>query len=132
MKNLKDFIDNSPDSISIHDENLNLLEINKAGLQLMNMNRKQAIGKNIETLIPGIERTGRLEAYKSVINGGNPFMSEDVSQSKKFGKKQFSVRAFMTGEGLAIVTRDITALKNRATITQDKSTLGRTGICSGS
>ena len=111
MKNLKDFIDNSPDSISIHDENLNLLEINKAGLQLMNMNRKQAIGKNIETLIPGIERTGRLEAYKSVINGGNPFMSEDVSQSKKFGKKQFSVRAFMTGEGLAIVTRDITALK---------------------
>jgi PAS domain S-box-containing protein len=111
MKILKDFIDNSPDSISIHDAKLNLLEINKAGLQLMNMSYKQTIGKNIKTLIPDIERTGRLEAYRAVIGGGSPFMSEDVSQSKKFGRKQFSVRAFMTGEGLAIVTRDITELK---------------------
>ena len=111
MKHLKDFIENSPDSISIHDEKLNLLEINEAGLQLMKMDRKQTIGKNIKILSPGIERTDRLKAYKAVIRSGNPFMSEDVSQSKKFGKKQFSVRAFMTVEGLAIVTRDITELK---------------------
>jgi light-regulated signal transduction histidine kinase (bacteriophytochrome) len=52
-----------------------------------------------------------LKEYKAVLNGGNPFMSEDVSQSKKFGSKQFSVRASVTTEGLAIVTRDITALK---------------------
>jgi PAS domain S-box-containing protein len=113
MKNLKNFIDNSPDSISIHDDNLDLLEINSAGLKLMKMNRKQAVGKNIKTLSPGIEKTGRLEAYKSVIMGGNPFMSEDVSQSKKFGKKQFSIRAFMTAAGLAIVVRDITELKKQ-------------------
>lgn len=111
MKNLKDFIENSTDSISIHDEKLNLLEINEAGLQLMKMNRKQIIGQNIKTLSPGIEKTGRLKEYKAVIRGGDPFMSEDVSQSKKFGKKQFSIRAFMTLKGLAIVTRDITELK---------------------
>jgi|GEM_PF-1974764 len=111
MINLKDFIENSPDSISIHDENLNLLEINEAGLQLLKMNRQQSIGKNIRTLSPGIERTGRLKEYKTVIRSGKPFMSEDLSQSKKFGKKQFSVRAFMTIKGLAIVTRDITKLK---------------------
>jgi len=111
MKILKDFIENSPDSISIYDKKLNLLEINNSGLQLMKMIREQTIGKNIKTLFPSIQKTGRLKEYKAVIRGGNPFMSEDVSQSKKFGKKQFSVRAFMTGEGLAIVTRDITELK---------------------
>jgi PAS domain S-box-containing protein len=111
MKTLKDFIDNSPDSISIHDGKLNVLEINKVSLQLINMTHKQAIGKSLKTLSPGIEKTGLLKAYKEVIRSGNPFVSEDVSQSKKFGKKQFSVRAFMTGKGLAIVTRDITTLK---------------------
>jgi PAS domain S-box-containing protein len=111
MKILKDFIENSPDSISLYDEKLNLLEINDAGLELMKMNRKQIIGENLKSLFPDVQRTGRLKAYKAVISGGNPFMSEDVCQSKKFGKKQFSVRAFMTGKGLAIVTRDITALK---------------------
>jgi PAS domain S-box-containing protein len=111
MINLKDFIENSPDSISIHDENLNLLEINEAGLHLMKMTRKQTIGRNIKTLFPGIERTGRLLKYKAVIEGGDPFMSEDVSQSKKNEKKQYSIRAFMTLKGLAIVTRDITELK---------------------
>jgi len=111
MKYLKDFVENSPDSISIYDKKLNLLEINKAGLQLMKMTREQTIGKNIKTLSPGIERTGRLKEFKAVIRGGKPFMSEDVSQSKKIGNKQFSIRAFITMEGLAIVTRDITELK---------------------
>lgn len=112
MKYLKDFVENSPDSIAIYDEKLNLLEINEAGLLLMKVTREQAIGKNIKTLSPGIERTGRFKEYKAVIRGGKPFMSEDVSQSKKIGNKQFSVRAFLTTEGLAVVTRDITELKN--------------------
>jgi len=112
MKYLKDFIENTPDSISIYDKKLNLLEVNKAGLQLMKMTREQTIGKNIKILSPGIERTGLLKEYKAVIRSGNPFMSDDVSQSKKIGNKQFSVRAFITTEGLTIVTRDITELKN--------------------
>jgi len=111
MELLKDFIENSPDSISIYNQKFYLLEINDAGLELIKMNRKQAIGENIKTIFPDIERTGRLKEYKAVIRGGNSFRSEDVKQSKKFGKKQFSVRAFMTGEVLAIVTRDITELK---------------------
>ncbi len=113
MKNeiLKDFTENSPDSIAIYDEKLNLLEINTAGLQLMKLTREQAIGKNIKTLSPGIERTGRLKEYRAVIRGGKPYMSENVSQSKKIGNKQFSVRAFITSGGLAVVSRDITELK---------------------
>jgi len=111
MKNSSGFIENSPDSILIYDEKLNLLEINEAGLQLFKMNRNQVIGENIKTLFPDVQRTGRLKEYKAVLNGGNPFISEDVSQSKKFGSKQFSVRASVTTQGLAIVTRDITALK---------------------
>jgi PAS domain S-box-containing protein len=111
MKILKDFLENSPDSIAIYDKNLNLLEINDSGLQQLKVTYKQAIGRNIKTLSPGIERTGRLLKYKAVIRSGDPFMSEDVSQSKELGKKQFSVRAFLTSEGLAVVTRDITELK---------------------
>jgi len=111
MTILKDFLENSPDSIAIYDKNLNLLEINDSGLQLLKVTYKQAIGRNIKTLSPGIERTGRLLKYKAVIGGGDTFMSEDVTQSKELGKKQFSVRAFLTSEGLAVVTRDITELK---------------------
>tara|TARA_B100000795_G_scaffold5787_1_gene4275 strand:- start:2251 stop:3282 length:1032 start_codon:yes stop_codon:yes gene_type:complete len=111
MKILKDFIENSPDSISVYDKKLNLLEINESALQLDNMTYKEVIGRNIKTLYPGIESTGRLKEYRAVIRGAKPFMSQDIIQSKKIGNKQFSVRAFMMAEGLSIVIRDITELK---------------------
>jgi PAS domain S-box-containing protein len=111
MKILQDFIENSPDSISVYNKKLNLLEINTAGLDLIQKTRRQTIGKNIKTLSPDVEKTGLLREYKEVIKNGKPFISEDVSKPRQIGNKQFSVRALHTTEGIAIVTRDITELK---------------------
>jgi PAS domain S-box-containing protein len=111
MKHLKDFIENSPDLISFYDKKLNLTKINEEALRLMKMTREETIGKNIKTLYPGIEKTGRLKDYREVIRSGKPFISDGISQTKESGKKQFSIRAFMTAEGLATVTRDTTESK---------------------
>jgi light-regulated signal transduction histidine kinase (bacteriophytochrome) len=111
MKILQDFIENSPDSISVYNKKLHLVAINTAGLDLIQKTRSQSIGQFIKTLAPDVEKSGLLKEYKEVIKNGKPFISEDVSNPRQIGNKQFSVRAFNTEEGLAIVTRDITALK---------------------
>jgi light-regulated signal transduction histidine kinase (bacteriophytochrome) len=111
MKILQDFIENSPDSISVYNKKLHLVAINTAGLDLIQKTRSQSIGQFIKTLAPDVEKSGLLKEYKEVIKNGKPFISEDVSNPRQIGSKQFSVRAFNTAEGLAIVTRDITELK---------------------
>jgi light-regulated signal transduction histidine kinase (bacteriophytochrome) len=111
MKILQAFIENSPDSISVYNKKLHLVAINTAGLDLIQKTRSQSIGQFIKTLAPDVEKSGLLKEYKEVIKNGKPFISEDVSNPRQIGNKQFSVRAFNTEEGLAIVTRDITALK---------------------
>jgi signal transduction histidine kinase len=111
MKILQAFIENSPDSISVYNKKLHLVAINTAGLDLIQKTRSQSIGQFIKTLAPDVEKSGLLKEYKEVIKNGKPFISEDVCNPRQIGNKQFSVRAFNTEEGLAIVTRDITALK---------------------
>jgi light-regulated signal transduction histidine kinase (bacteriophytochrome) len=113
MNMLKDFIENSTDAIFIYDKKFNLSQINAAGLEVIQKTHQESIGKHIKTIRPDIEKVGLLKEYKAVIKNGKPFISEDVSNPKQIGNKQFSVRAFNTSEGLAIVTRDITELKRK-------------------
>jgi light-regulated signal transduction histidine kinase (bacteriophytochrome) len=108
---LKQFIENSPDSISVYNKKLHLVEINRAGLDLLQKTRRQSIGESIKTLAPDVEKSGRLREYKEIIQNGKSLIDKDVSNPIQIGNKQFSVRAFNTAEGLAIVKRDITALK---------------------
>ncbi len=110
---LRRFMDSAPDSFLLLDSELNLLDINQAGLNGWNKNIEDVIEKNITDLEPGIRDTGLYDIYKNVMASGKPYHVDDVVFNKT-DKRHFSIRAFKVGEGLGIITTDITEQKKSA------------------
>ncbi|MDM8527013.1 PAS domain S-box protein [Anaerolineales bacterium HSG24] len=110
---LASFMNSAPESFGIYDSELNLVEINKAGLAWWPVGTKKEdlIGKNFLELAPNLKETGRYERYMDVIRTGKPLYLADVIPHPKFGAVHLEVRAFKTGNGLGMVTVDITERK---------------------
>ncbi|NVM28815.1 MAG: PAS domain S-box protein [Candidatus Helarchaeota archaeon] len=109
---LRNFIDLATNSFIIYDSELNLVDINKAGTELLKIT-KQNIGKNMKEIAPGIEETGRYNSYLKVLETGIPVFLEDVVPSPKFGNLHLDIRAFKMGKYLGFVVTDITELKRK-------------------
>ena len=115
---LRRFMDSSTDFYTIWDSELNLIDFNEASLQypLLRLNdgakKEDFIGKNMLELEPGIKQRGRYDRYLEVIRTGKPFIAEDVIPHPNFGDIYLEVRAFKVGDGLGIVTEDITERKH--------------------
>jgi PAS domain S-box-containing protein len=103
------FFDASPDSISLWDADLNLVNINTVGAALYRpeVRAKGLIGRNILELAPRIRETGRYAIYENVLETGQPFHWEDVT----YGDKFLDVRAFKAGDHLGVVVKDVTERK---------------------
>ena len=110
---LSRFMDSATDSFVIYDSELNLVEINEAGLKLFppGTRKEELIGKNVLEISPELEETGRYDKYVEVLKTGEPFFVEDFVPHPKFGNIHLSVRAFKVGDGLGLVATDITARK---------------------
>ena len=115
---LRRFMDSSTDFYTIWDSELNLIDLNEASLQypLLRLpdeaKKEDFIGKNMLELEPGVKKRGRYDQYLEVISTGKPFIAEDVIPHTNFGDTYLEVRAFKVGDGLGIVTEDITERKH--------------------
>jgi PAS domain S-box-containing protein len=115
---LRRFMDSSTDFYTIWDSELNLIDLNEASLQypLLRLTdgakKEDFIGKNMLELEPGVKQRGRYDQYLDVIRTGKPFIAEDVIPHSTFGDIYLEVRAFKVGDGLGIVTEDITQRKH--------------------
>ena len=106
---LRAFIDATTSSIGIYDENLNLVEINKTGLQWWPEKRKEdLIGLHITELVTGIEKTELFSQLKEVISTGKSFIDHQHIPSTQFGEMVMEFDSFKVGKGVAIITNDIT------------------------
>jgi PAS domain S-box-containing protein len=103
---LRAFMESATDSFALWDSELNLVEINEAGINSFppGTKKEEVIGKNLQQMVS----TGRIEKYLEVIKTGKPLAIEDAITSPKFGSKHMDVRAFKVGEGLGIIVRDVT------------------------
>ncbi len=108
---LKKFMDSATDSFFLFDSNFNYVDVNKSGLTLFGLNKEDIIGKNILEIVPNLKETGRYEKYMDVIKTGKPFFIDDLIPHPIFGDIHISVRAFKVGNGLGIITTDITERK---------------------
>jgi PAS domain S-box-containing protein len=111
---LQSFMDSATDSIVIWDKDMKLLEINQAAFQYMPFysDRNEVIGKSIFELSPFIENKEDIAHFKKVLATGEPFFSEGqipFSDDKTFW---VDIRVFKVGEGLGVLTSDITERKN--------------------
>lgn len=110
---LSAFMESATDSFTLWDSELNLVEINKVGLDLFpsGTRKEDVIARNLRDLVPGDEKTGRFKRYLEVIKTGEPFLVEDVVASPIFGSRCMDVRAFSVGNGMGIIARDIAERK---------------------
>ncbi len=97
----------------ICDSNLNMIEINAAGLSLYKKGTRieDVLGKNLSESMPEIKKTGRYDKYMDVIRTGKPFKLEVAPPHPKFGDVYLSINAFRAGNGMGGIVTDITAQK---------------------
>jgi len=114
---LRLFLDSATDSFTIWDSEINLIDLNEASLKYPllrltdGVKKEDFIGKNMLELQPGVKQRGRYDQYLEVIRTGKPFIAEDAISHPTLGDIYLAVRAFKVGNGLGIVTEDITERK---------------------
>ncbi|GAJ09453.1 unnamed protein product, partial [marine sediment metagenome] len=114
---LRSFMDSATDFYTIWDSELNLVDLNEASLRYplirlpAGVKKEDFIGKNMLELEPHVKERGRYDQYLEVIKTGKPFFTEDIVPYPKHGDVHLEVRAFKVGDGLGIVTADITERK---------------------
>ena len=109
----RSFMENSTDASSLYDADLNLIELNKAGLAMFPQGTKKEklIGKNLSDIDPGIESSDRYKNYQEVIRTGEPLMLNEYIPHPRLGDRYLSVRLFKVGNGLGMIVTDITKQK---------------------
>jgi PAS domain S-box-containing protein len=108
---LSRFMNSASDSFYLLDSNLNFLEINKKGLEIIGKKRDELIGKNITEIVPDIKKSGRYEKHLEVIRTGKTFEIDDFISHPIFGELHFILKSFKVGEGLGVIATDITERK---------------------
>jgi PAS domain S-box-containing protein len=107
------FMNGATESFSIYDASLNLIEINNTGLQWWpsGTKKEELIGKNIIELIPSLKGSKRYEIYLDVIRTGQGKHFSDITPHPKFGHVYFDIKAFKVGDGMGLITQDVTERK---------------------
>ena len=106
---LQRFMDSATDYFFHFDYDLNLIDINQVTLQLLGLDKKKALGKHITELSPYIQLTEQYEQYQEVIQTGNPFFADTWITFLQHKRMYLSIKAFKVGDGLGIISTDITA-----------------------
>jgi PAS domain S-box-containing protein len=105
------FMDSASDSFYLLDADLNFVEINKRGLELIGKGREEIIGKHITDIVPDVKESGRYEKHLEVMRTGEPFVVEDFVPHPIFGDLHFILKSFKVGDGLGVIASDITDRK---------------------
>ncbi len=108
---LAGFMDSATDGFILMDSELNYLTINRAGTNIVGLNQKEFIGKNILDVVPDIKESGRYAKYQEVLKTGKTFHVSDLIPNPKFGNKYIELKAFKVGDGLGMIFTDITERK---------------------
>ncbi len=101
---LRAFMDSAPDNFIILDSKLNILESNEISSRVFGISIEEIIGKNLIDLNPELKGSDRLKKYHDVVKTGQNFFIDNL----EFNNRIFSIRAFKAGNGLGIISTDIT------------------------
>ena len=104
------FLEAAPDAFFLFDENLRLIDTNKAGVERFPIGTEKGdiINKHMTELIPDMEGSERYEKYKECLRTGIPTRLDNVITHPKSGTRHLSVRVFKVGNGLGLISSNIT------------------------
>jgi len=104
------FMNSSPVAFFLFNSELILIDTNKAGIgQFIDRRSKNdLVGSHLTDMVPNIEKTDRYQKYLDVIKTGIPMQMDEIRGEGPFEKNYYSIRAFKVGNGLGIISSDIT------------------------
>jgi len=109
---LSSFMNSASDSMYLLDSDLNFVEVNRRGLEIIGKKKKKVVGKNMTDIVPEVKKTGIYEKHLEVLKTGKSFEVEDFVSHPIFGDLHFILKSFKAGDGLGVIASDITDRKH--------------------
>ncbi|NLX07979.1 MAG: PAS domain-containing protein [Phycisphaerae bacterium] len=110
---LAGFMASATDVFALFDSELNIVEVNEAGLRLSGRSREDLVGRHFSEVVPELRTSGRYSLYANVVRTGQPFYAEDVRVASAAGERRMAVKAFKVGDGMGLIMTDLTEIKER-------------------
>jgi len=107
------FVNSATEAFTIWDSDFNLVELNEAAMAYLapRTRKDDILGRNYLEFMPGSKEEGSYDRFLEVMRTGEPFFADDMRPDPQYGKRHFLVKVFKVGDGLGIITSDITERK---------------------
>lgn len=118
------FQDSATEDFALFDRDLKLLNANAASISRLGEPLERMIGKTLLELLPHLAGTERYDHYRNIARSGGTYDAE-IAMSSDDGEIRYrAVSAFRAGDGLGVITRDITDRKRaEAALRESEETL---------
>ncbi|MFC1753693.1 PAS domain S-box protein [Thermoproteota archaeon] len=110
QERLSSFMDSATDSFLLLDNNLKIIEINQTLLKEFGLEKRAVLGKYILEISPQFFDESYKDKFEDVLKTGITFF-DDLVPHPHFGEKDIALKAFRVGDGLGIISTDITKQK---------------------
>lgn len=113
QERLSTFMNSAVDGFSVFDLELNLVEMNKSALQLYlpGTDKESVAGNHVFDIFPEFKHSEWYDKYMEVIQTGAPSHIERTLHHPELGERIVSEKIFEVGDGLGVITSDITRQK---------------------
>jgi len=110
---LRNFMDSATDAFAIWDARLNLVDMNRVALSYLpeGTRKEDIIGRNLNEFLSGEGEWGSIERYREILKTGVPLTGTEKMTESAAGTHWLSVKCFRVGDGLGIMTTDVTREK---------------------
>ena len=104
---LSGFMGSATDGFVLLDKDLVVVMVNDVWLKQAGLSREEVMGRYCADIFPTIVELGRLDSYIQVRDSGVPVEFEQCIHPSG-GDFWFNIRAFKVGDGVGVISRDIT------------------------
>jgi len=122
QERLQSFMNSATDLFFIWDRNLCLVELNSTALRYFppETTKGMVIGRGLLEFLTYLSDTGEYQKYLDVLQTGQPYYGESKVSIGGNDSIWFSTRIFRVGDGLGVVSTDITEWKMAEMILRDR------------
>ncbi|MBD3637531.1 MAG: PAS domain S-box protein [Crocinitomicaceae bacterium] len=116
QERLSSFMNAAKDIFVIIDKDLNLKDINKAGLKLLrSRSKKKLVGQPADKILSMFDKRFRAKTFKETLKSGKPQKFEEAIVDLKGNQRHYITDVFRIDNGLGVISRDITKQKHYET-----------------
>ncbi len=109
---INNFMNSATDSFILLSFDLTFIEVNRSCLELIGRERDEVIGRDLLELFPDFNNVEIYNPLLDVLGEGIPMQKDIVLDLPETGERHLDIKAFRISDGLGVIARDITELKN--------------------